>query len=399
MAALRDKDIKRHKKAFAFFQKTLSSFFMKLMNYECISYTKPDSPFILLANHNTDFDPILIGASFKNSFMYYVASDHIMRFGVLSKLLSYYLAPIPRRKGREDALTVIEIRRRLKKGCPVCFFPEGNKSFNGVTGEIVPSTGELVRRSGVDLITFRFEGGYLTAPRWGYGIRKGKMTGQIVGVYTADRLKEMTSYQINKLISRDIFENTEVVRKRADIVYESDSPAKGLENALYMCPNCQKIGDMHSEKDRIVCKCGYEAQYTKKGQLICCDGRFGSIYEWDQWQHSALIGSADRQSFSDTDILVRKESGDKKRKKQKTVLSYSDHMMYYNDKDKKVMIDMNDISDMAIYGRSNLVLSLHGDYYLFSSKGSFNARKYLELYSELRRRKFSDSAVHIKQFP
>ncbi|HPE95298.1 MAG TPA: lysophospholipid acyltransferase family protein, partial [Bacillota bacterium] len=377
-----------------FFQKTLGPFFIHLMNYECLSYTKPDAPFILLANHNTDFDPMLIGASFKDSFMYYVASDHILRLGVLSKLLSYYLAPIPRRKGREDALTVIEIRRRLKKGCSLCFFPEGNKSFNGVTGKIVPSTGELVRRSGVDLITFRFEGGYLTAPRWGYGIRKGKMTGQMVGVYTADQLKEMTSSQIDELISRDIFEDTQVVRKRADIVYECKAPAKGLENALYMCPNCRKIGDMHSAKDRIICKCGYEAQYTKKGQLICCDGRFGSIYEWDEWQRSTLIGSADRQSFSDSGVFVRKESGNTKGKKQKTVLSYSDYALYYECKNRKVKIDMNDISDMAIYGRSNLVLSVHNNYYLFSSKGRFNAKKYLDLYSKLRCQKFSGSAAY-----
>ena len=58
------------------------------------------------------------------------------------------------------------VMRRLRKGGSVAIFAEGNRSFNGLTGDILPATGKLARSSGASLVTFRFSGGYLSSPRW-----------------------------------------------------------------------------------------------------------------------------------------------------------------------------------------------------------------------------------------
>lgn len=43
----------------------------------------------------------------------------------------------------------------------VCIFPEGNRSFNGLTGDILPTIGRVAGRCGMKLVTYRIEGGYL----------------------------------------------------------------------------------------------------------------------------------------------------------------------------------------------------------------------------------------------
>jgi 1-acyl-sn-glycerol-3-phosphate acyltransferase len=73
--------------------------------------------------------------------------------------------------------------RRLKKGYSVCLFPEGNRSFDGVTRPFPPSTGRVAKACGAALVTFRTEGAYLSNPRWGDTLRRGRVRGRVAGIY------------------------------------------------------------------------------------------------------------------------------------------------------------------------------------------------------------------------
>ena len=69
------------------------------------------------------------------------------------------------------------------------------------------NTGKLVRNSGATLVTYRLEGNYLSAPRWGKGTRRGKINARLVGVYPPEELKKMKPDEITALINKDIFED------------------------------------------------------------------------------------------------------------------------------------------------------------------------------------------------
>ena len=43
-------------------------------------------PFLVLCNHNTDWDPLLLGSAFPE-YMSFVASEHIYRWGTAAKLI------------------------------------------------------------------------------------------------------------------------------------------------------------------------------------------------------------------------------------------------------------------------------------------------------------------------
>jgi hypothetical protein len=247
----------------------------------------PDTPSIIISNHNTNFDPALVVINFVRH-IYFVASEHTFRHGFRSIFLKSVFAPIPINKAQADAFTMREILHRLKAGYSVCIFAEGNHSFNGVTRHIPLSTAKLVKMSGADLITHRLEGGYFTKPRWARKKRWGKMEGRIMGRYSAAELKSMTHEQILKVIERDIHEDAYERQRKQPVRYRGKKRAEYIEIALYMCPRCKKIGTIHSQGNNFFCGCGLNAVYTEMGFLEGEDVPFSSITDWDIWQREYL---------------------------------------------------------------------------------------------------------------
>ena len=83
-------------------------------NYRCKSHA-PAGPYVVVCNHVTDWDPLLVGAAFRNQ-MYFLASEHIMRLGFVSRLLDWLVHPIVRQKGGSAAGTVLEMLRVTRAG-------------------------------------------------------------------------------------------------------------------------------------------------------------------------------------------------------------------------------------------------------------------------------------------
>ena len=160
-------------------------------NYSSPVYA-PKGPFIVLCNHVTDWDPIFVGAAFKEQ-MYFVTSEHLLRLGFVSKLIMWLQAPIARQKGGSAAGAVKAMLRAMKEGHNIGLFPEGNRTWDGVTRDFPASTGKRVRSCGGTLVTFRLSGGYFASPRWaGASTRRGRMRGQVVGTYSPEELRAMT---------------------------------------------------------------------------------------------------------------------------------------------------------------------------------------------------------------
>ena len=107
-----------------------------------------EGPCLLVSNHVSAWDPLIVAMSLKHKQLYYVASEHLFRMGLVSKALEYLVAPIPRRKASSGADTVKACLRALRDGETVCIFAEGDACWDGLTHEVFPATGKLVRASG-----------------------------------------------------------------------------------------------------------------------------------------------------------------------------------------------------------------------------------------------------------
>lgn len=379
--------LKRHRGIWFFLKATLGGIVKNIYGFECEPADPGKGPYLILANHNTDLDPALIALSFPDH-MYFVASEHVFRKGFASWLLKYCFAPISRTKGTTDATAALSVIRTIRQKSSVCLFAEGNRSFNGVTGPIFPATGKLAKATGASLVTYRFEGGYLTLPRWARSIRKGRMIGRLVHVYSPEELKAMTPEEVNRHIREDIAEDAfdRQCMQPHPLRYRGKGLAEGLENALYFCPKCGKPGTLHSKDDRFFCDCGMSVRYTETGFFEGEDVPFSTVRDWDTWQNSRLREYIDSLgdgviAFSDENVkLIRVELGHKSRPLEtgklfitKTAIGVGAHSF-----------PLEKVVSMGLMGTYKMMFSVEGvSYELRTAKNMYCGRKYLTFFQTL----------------
>ena len=87
---------KRHQYILNLLKNPLRLFIRLKYNFKSYQYKLDDKPHLILSNHLTTLDPIMLSASF-NKPVYYIASADIFssKYG---KMLSYLVAPIPKNK-------------------------------------------------------------------------------------------------------------------------------------------------------------------------------------------------------------------------------------------------------------------------------------------------------------
>lgn len=335
----------------------------------------PGQPVLVISNHVTNYDPLLLAVTFPKHQMYFVASEHLFRKGWMSKAIRYLAAPIARRKGTTGMDTAMACMRKLRAGESVCIFGEGETTWNGLTSPIFPATGNLVRISGAALITYRLEGGYLTAPRWGKGIRKGRMVGRIVNTYQPEELKKLTAQQINDIINRDIYEDTWANQKQEPIRYRGHNRAVQIETSLFMCPKCRKIGTLHGEGNHVRCSCGLDVEYTEYG-LFNPPVPFENMAQWDQWQHEILEAVAS-PTFSDANFkLVQPHADHTETQLAEGALLLEDDALHIADR----VFPLDEITDLGLVQRRILVFSHGGEYYELRAEKPTCLRKYFAVW-------------------
>lgn len=357
-------------------------------------------PYILVSNHVCNYDPILVGFSFKDV-IYYVASDHLFRMGFISKLLVFAISPIPRAKAITETKTVMEIFRRLKDGHNICIFAEGNSTFSGETGYIPPSIGKLARRTGASLITYRITGGYFTLPRWSHNVRRGKMNGALVHEYTPDELRTMSDDEMNAAVARDLYVNAYDDQEKMPQAYRGDRLAEHLEYALYCCPKCLRFSTLVSRGDRLSCSCGLDLRYTEYGYLEPYTpgsevSPFTRILDWVRWQKGVIkefavktssdSGCSGKLIFSDNgQTLIRPV-----RTRRNIVVGigtadfYCDRFTLTKEDGEVIVFQLSDIAHMSIIVQMNLVFSTHdGASYELHSDHPRSASKYVDLFRDL----------------
>jgi len=370
-------ELRRHQIVFRILRPFCELFVRCKFNYHFDSLKNIEGPYLLLPNHNLELDPILVGAAAYHH-LYFVASEHLQRKGIVTKLLNYFLKPITRQKGTSGANTVAKILRTLRSGTSVCIFPEGNRSFNGLTGEILPATGKMARRSGVKLVTYRIEGGYLSQPRWSTTLRRGKITGRLVHVYTPEELSAMTDKMVNEAICRDLFEDAYETQNIQQIPFRGKALALGMESTLFACPKCGAVGTMQSDDHSLQCSCGFRAEYDVYGYLNEADGCRHTISQLDAQQRNLLrdriAAATDVPLFSDSIKLQSiTQDHELEYEKEGTLSVYTDHINCCGQ-----MIPFSDLQGMAIYSRNVLVIFTNSENQHFEIRGDmrFSALKY-----------------------
>ncbi len=332
--------------------------------------------YIILSNHNTDFDPLFVGVSFKNSIRF-VASEHISRWKYAFKFVNHVFAPIMRPKGTNAASTVKEMLRTLRGGENVCMFAEGARSWNGITAPILPSTGKVVKSSKCALVTYKITGGYFVSPMWSKGgTRRGKIHGKVVNIYSAEQLSTMSTEEINAIINRDLHEDAYQTQAVDNRKYKGKHLAEQMESLVYCCPRCKAIDSLRSSKGTVFCnECDNTFVYDEYGNISGIE--YKSVKELFVFlRDKALLDAQKNITYTSHNAKMISVKNHIETEVSCGNLAVSkEYLVCGNYK-----IHLCDIIDMAMHGRHALVLSTKDAYYEILVAEDTSALKFYMLF-------------------
>ncbi len=352
-----------------------------------------DAPCLVLSNHTTNYDPMILGTSFP-MLLHYLASDHIFRKGVVSRLLVAMADPIPRLKSTTEVASTKRILQKLRGGDSVCIFPEGNRSWSGETVEIPDSVGKLAKKAGVTLVTYAIQGGYLTKPRWSRSYRRGKLTGGVVSVYSSDQIDKMTADELGEAIRKDLYVNAYEDQRRNPVAYRGKNLAEDLELALYLCPHCGEIGTLESKGDAFTCCCGLSLRFNVYGMFVMDDGTLpphANVLEWYKWQEINMklrvqeyVSSHDQTPFFQDpaqELYLVERAADQKLSGKGVLKVHGDRLELVCEEGERLIFPWHEINGMSIHGPKVLVFSTeHGESYEVRTEIRRSAVKYLDVF-------------------
>ena len=336
--------------------------------------------YIVISNHTTDFDALLVASSFPRP-MYFVCSEHLSRRKLAYAFLKTCFDPIIRPKGASAASTVIDMIRRVKHGSSVCLFAEGVRSWDGRSCPIDPSTAKMVKRMGCGLVTYRIEGGYFASPMWsGASIRRGHLHGAPVRVFTPEQLKDMSVEEIYDVIMTDTREDA-YARQLADPKpYRCKAPAEHLERLLFLCPHCGGRDTFSSSGDTVTCAaCGHTFRYTSYGMLEGAD--FETLTAFSDWQKERVREDvANGTAYTAPDAALFTLEHHTETPVTHGPLSLTGEELRCGD----FVLPFDDISDLAMFGQKNLVFTAGKTYYQLTPASGINCLKFLLYYEACR---------------
>jgi 1-acyl-sn-glycerol-3-phosphate acyltransferase len=129
-------------------------------------------PVLLVANHQSHLDPVLIGLACPRQLKF------LARVGLFFWPFSWWIRALGAVKiDRESALGGIKTALKLlKDGNAVAVFPEGSRTFDGLIHEFLPGFCVLARRSGATIVPVAIDGAFAAMPRGSILVRPARIT-------------------------------------------------------------------------------------------------------------------------------------------------------------------------------------------------------------------------------
>ncbi len=136
----------------------------------------PDTgPIIYIANHQSHFDPCIVGVLVGDRPLSGMARSTLFRNPILAWIMrSIGVISLDQSKG--DAGAFKAALSELEAGRCVLIFPEGTRTRDGAIHDFKPGAALLIRRSGAPVVPVAIEGAFDV---WPIGARRPKLTGRI----------------------------------------------------------------------------------------------------------------------------------------------------------------------------------------------------------------------------
>ena len=137
----------------------------------------PASPYIVAANHSSEVDPFILGASLPGRLVFLV-SRHLERFPLVFRFIRAF-DPVLVRRGLADISGVRATIARLTWGEVVVIYPEGRVVQDAALGPLHDGLGFIALRAHVPVVPVAITG---AARMWPLGSRRPRLSRILVRI-------------------------------------------------------------------------------------------------------------------------------------------------------------------------------------------------------------------------
>ena len=221
-------------------------------------------PFVIIANHEAALDFVnLIGAT--RTPMSFVISNSFYNTlpfkGVVTRL-----GMIPKQQFQTSLRDLGAMRSTIKNGNILVIYPAGLMCEDGQSTPIPAATYEFLKWLNTDVYVAKSIGTYFSMPKWAKkGIRIGRTFIDIYKLFDKETLHDMPLEEVKEKTSEALDFDAYLEQEKLKVKYRHNDNIEGLENVLYVCPNCMGEFTMRTKKKKtIYCvQCGFEETSDK----------------------------------------------------------------------------------------------------------------------------------------
>jgi 1-acyl-sn-glycerol-3-phosphate acyltransferase len=162
------------------------------------SHVPLTGPVLLVANHQSNLDPVLIGIACPRQLKY------LARVGLFFWPFSWWIRALGATPiDRESAISGIKATLRLLKGGnAVVLFPEGSRTPDGLMYPLLPGFCVLARRSGATVVPVAIDGAFAALPRGAALPRPARITLAFAPKITRDDYAQLSDAQLTELVTQ-----------------------------------------------------------------------------------------------------------------------------------------------------------------------------------------------------
>ena len=165
---------------------------------ESVKSTKLKQPMVIIANHTSMLDPLMVQALFFHKRSIVVAKDQVedphFRWA-----LSRFKNVVPCDRFNLDTEWALLAKKELEKGNSVIIFPEGKCRYDGLLNEFKTGFAFLARSTGAPVLSLGIDGIYKVGHRTRVVVGEPETIERVKGVPSSKHLAERSEYFRQKI--------------------------------------------------------------------------------------------------------------------------------------------------------------------------------------------------------
>ena len=221
-------------------------------------------PFVIIANHEAALDFVnLIGAT--RTPLSFVISNSFYNTLPFKSIVTR-LGMIPKQQFQTSLRDLGAMRSTIKNGNILVIYPAGLMCEDGHSTPIPAATYEFLKWLNTDVYVAKTIGTCFSMPKWAKkGIRRGRTYIDIYKLFDKEALADMPLDEVREKTSEALDFDAYLEQEKLKVKYSKNDNIEGLENVLYVCPNCMGEFTMRTKKKKtIYCvQCGFEETSDK----------------------------------------------------------------------------------------------------------------------------------------